>query len=398
MRTYFDKHLKNEQLFKKYPAFTVHRKGYHPARTRRKLLGDSEFVPGRVVPFLFKPFDDRWLYWEPLHKLLNRPRPELMGYYIRSDPSGFKPVNGQLAIVASQTPRRVGAARPCVTSAVPGFHAVDPDAKVLPRIRPPGGLEGFGGGEEEDYITNILPDWLEAARAAGVEGDPVAVGDVIFYSLIAIMNARAWIEAIGTDNHDFPGVPLPSNPELLHRAAEVGKQLAYLFDPFSAVDGVTTGRIKPVLGRVAVPDRPRSRTLISGSTKRGGCYVEEGGGSILWGDELGWRNVPLEVWEFSVGGFQVLPKWLGYRHHQRDGYTLSDLDFEAVTHICRRIAAVLLLEPECERLYQAALASPLETQQVEADPRRPRLYSPSEGRGPARRVADKRLEFGPESS
>jgi len=359
MRTYFDKGLKNEQVFKRYPAFTIQRERYDPARTRSKLIGDSEFVPERIVPFLFKPFDRRWLYWEPLHKLLNEPRRELVDYYIRNTPAGFKVVDGQLAIVASQTPRRPGAARPTVTAGVPGFESIDPNARVLPRIRPPEDLGGLGGGEE-DYRTNISPNWLSAARLVGVAGDDLSVGDMILYALISIMNAPAWIDSIGTDNDDFPGVPIPSNPDLLRQAAKLGEQLALLSDPFTPVNGVTDGKIKPVFGRIAVPDRPLSRKLTAGSTQRGGSYVEGNGGAILWNGELGWRNVPLEVWEFSVGGFQVLPKWLGYRHHRRDGYALTDADIEAVTYICRRIAAIRDLHTACEEIYQAALASPLE--------------------------------------
>jgi len=29
-----------------------------------------------------------------------------------------------------------------------------------------------------------------------------------------------------------------------------------------------------------------------------------------------WKNVPLEVWEYRIGGYQVLKKWLSYREEK----------------------------------------------------------------------------------
>jgi hypothetical protein len=28
-----------------------------------------------------------------------------------------------------------------------------------------------------------------------------------------------------------------------------------------------------------------------------------------------WRNVPASVWEYTIGGYQVIKKWLSYREH-----------------------------------------------------------------------------------
>ena len=55
-----------------------------------------------------------------------------------------------------------------------------------------------------------------------------------------------------------------------------------------------------------------------------------------------WRNVPAAVWEYRLGGYQVLKKWLSYHEHAVLGRPLR---FEAVRHFtdtARRIGAILL--------------------------------------------------------
>src|SRR5439155_11585258 len=164
MVDYFDRELADARLFERHPQFAVTREGYNAARTREGLLRDSAYDEENVVPFLFKPFDCRWLYWEIRHGLLHRTRLELRPYYNEN----------QVFIVAPQTPRRPGAARPAVTRAVPGFHSVDPDARALPRIAPAHltGAEGqeelgFAGDVEAEWISNIEPRWIAAATMRG---------------------------------------------------------------------------------------------------------------------------------------------------------------------------------------------------------------------------------------
>src|SRR6186713_3310502 len=36
-----------------------------------------------------------------------------------------------------------------------------------------------------------------------------------------------------------------------------------------------------------------------------------------------WRNVPRQVWEYTLGGYQVLKKWLSYREEALLGRPLS---------------------------------------------------------------------------
>ena len=66
-----------------------------------------------------------------------------------------------------------------------------------------------------------------------------------------------------------------------------------------------------------------------------------------------WKNVPLPVWNFTVGGYQVMKKWLSYREEKLLGraLTLDELDY--VTAMARRLAALVSLQTKLDENYRA---------------------------------------------
>ena len=56
-----------------------------------------------------------------------------------------------------------------------------------------------------------------------------------------------------------------------------------------------------------------------------------------------WRNVPSAVWNYKLGGYQVLKKWLSYRESKVLGRPLLPEEVQHFTDTARRIAAVLAL-------------------------------------------------------
>jgi hypothetical protein len=66
-----------------------------------------------------------------------------------------------------------------------------------------------------------------------------------------------------------------------------------------------------------------------------------------------WGNVPSRVWGYALGGNQVMKKWLSYREKALLGRGLTLEEMTEVTHMARRIAALLLLQPALDRNYHA---------------------------------------------
>ena len=66
-----------------------------------------------------------------------------------------------------------------------------------------------------------------------------------------------------------------------------------------------------------------------------------------------WRNIPEKVWNYYIGGYQVIKKWLSYREQPLLGRPLPPGEVEEVTHMARRLAAIVLMEPALNANYQA---------------------------------------------
>lgn len=356
MRDFFDAEIRDAELRERHPGFAVRRQDFNLAQTRSRLLAGSGFNERRIIPFLYRPFDVRWLYWEPEAKLLNRPRPDLMPYYYDAP--------DQVFLSCPQTPRRIHAARPSVGNSVPCFESADPNCRVMP-------LWGVGyesreadllGGQvaiefgATRRVPNIEKRWVDAVKAI-TGGDEEAAAQALFYSLVAIMNSPEWLDAVPIDGDDFSEVPVPADARSLRDAETLGRKIADLSNPLAEVSGVTT-KIRDDLRYLGVPVvEPGKATVLSAKTgQQGGVWDDAlGAGRIVWGDGH-WANVPRQVWDFVVGGYPVIGKWLSYRV----GRTLSDEDLDYVSGLVRRIAALLDLADECNRLYNAAAKHPLE--------------------------------------
>jgi hypothetical protein len=346
MRDYFDSSLSFDKLVERYPGFGVERIGYDPQAVRKKLLASSSFSEEKLVRFLYRPFDVRWLYWEPDHKLLNRARKTQIPYWIS--------VPNQRCLVMPQTPRRFHATRPLVSTCVVSFAAAEPDARLFP-LHEPSAFHGAVGtlATAASPTPAVGPEWVAAARKSGVAGSDEDIADAMFHALVATMNAPSWLNEQPVEADDFPQVPIASDPIELMNAASIGRRIAALNDPTVDVPTVTSGSIDPVLAAIGVPDTGGTVELEFGRFGRDGGRRQ--GEDVLWADGAGWRNIPEEVWGFNACGHSVLPKWLSYRV----GRTLSSSQRQAFMLLCRRVAAIRALEADCDRIYKVALGSPL---------------------------------------
>ena len=60
-------------------------------------------------------------------------------------------------------------------------------------------------------------------------------------------------------------------------------------------------------------------------------------------DNARWSNVPAAAWNYKLGGYQVLKKWLSYRESKVLGRSLLPDEVQYFTNTARRIAAILML-------------------------------------------------------
>ena len=67
---------------------------------------------------------------------------------------------------------------------------------------------------------------------------------------------------------------------------------------------------------------------------------------IYLNGEAFWSNIPAAVWNYRLGGYQVLKKWLSYREHPILGRALKMEEIQHFTDMGRRIQRIIMSMPQ----------------------------------------------------
>ena len=96
----------------------------------------------------------------------------------------------------------------------------------------------------------------------------------------------------------------------------------------------------PGQGRVAARDyTDAERTALADAIPTLGDTTFD----VYLNDRAYWRNVPAAVWNYQLGGYHVLKKWLSYRESKILGRPLFPGEVHHFTDTARRISAIIQL-------------------------------------------------------
>ena len=144
---------------------------------------------------------------------------------------------------------------------------------------------------------------------------------------------------------DFPRVPRPESVELFRKLAEAGRDLLALHlletPQLGKSNTSYAGPRNPEVGRVGWS--AGTVWLDAGRTNAREGHRATNPGSI------GFRDVPEEVWDFHIGGYQVCHKWL----KDRKGRTLSDGDIAHYQKIVVALSETIRLMAEIDEVIEA---------------------------------------------
>ena len=367
---YFNPDLSHEEIARLYPSVMNPSARFNPRSVRDSLLKRDE--PGEksgIVQYAYRPFDNRWLYWEAETKLLDEKRAD------------YKPhvFEGNLWLSSAQHLRK-GAEEPqtCCTPHIGSLHLIERGANMFPAWLRDDGLRLDGDGLQRrpnlSPTAQLYLEWL----GLGVED--------LFHHVLAVLHDPAYREAnAGALRMEWPRIPLPGWPdgdiggaaEELAASAERGGELAALLDPETPVPGVTTGTLRPEMASIGVPatadgrnmtgddfevtvgwghfstgdavmpgqGRTEERPYTAGERAALGEAMTTLGEStvdVYLNDQAYWRNVPINVWNYKLGGYQVLKKWLSYREYRVLRRALLPEEVQHFTDVGRRIGGILL--------------------------------------------------------
>ena len=365
---YFDPALSHEEIARRYPKVMESTARFDARAVRDALLKRGGPDGSGFVRFAYRPFDNRWLYWEKDGPLLDRPRPDYR-------PHVFE---GNVWLSAAQHLRK-GADEPQAwrTEHMGSLHLIERGALMFPACLR---SEGFAMGDGTETSANLSASATRCLSRLGL-----GVKDLFHHVLATLHDPRYRESNAGALRMEWPRIPLPGWPdgkvdgaaETLARSATRGRKLAALLTPEAPVPGVTQAPLRREIAAIAVPSTVRGQNMEADDFAVTAGWGHFGAGDavmpgqgrlvnrtyshaesaalsdalptlgdstfdVYLNDEAFWRNVPACVWEYRLGGYQVLKKWLSYRAKKVLGRDLRLKEVLHFTQTARRIAALLL--------------------------------------------------------
>ena len=380
---YFDPALSHRQIEQGLPQAMRSTKQFQAEQVRADLI-QRGFVPDNILRYCYRPFDMRWLYWEPDRLLLDQSRPAYRQ----------QPFKGNLWLEVRRkqpTPFDHG-----YVVHTPADHFGQGTSRFFPLYL---SLENkqfsYFETDGEGLHPNLSVKAMLYAKALQVTAPN------LFYHLVAMLHTpryRQGHEAALTQ--DWPRLPLPNTKDALRRSALLGQKIVMLLNPEIKVRQVTTGQIRPDLALVGLLTRQSEAESVHkpdlkvtagwGSARANGTvipgpgvvverdYIDteraaiEKGGAVLGlsldqldvylgvktcdvylNETTYWSNIPQKVWHYTLSGYPVIKKWLSYREAGVLGRAITPAEAEEVMNMARRITALRLMTPTLNNNYQA---------------------------------------------
>ena len=405
LRAYFDASVSDEEVAALHSSLLMSGNRIVGPKARAKIQKEHAFDETKIVRYPVKPLDERWCYLANIRPLFSEPSPDLLDMRKLDRPQGFL-ISRDTADKDPEGPPFYFSRFVCDYDSISGHARHFPlwirNGKLKKKVdrETMWLLQEAASQEDSRTLANLSPQVRAYLRGLGLpdpdEAGNESVAGLVWLHVLAIGFGPAYL----TENRDgvrqgWPHVPLPNTLGKLEDSAALGRRIAELLETGKAVVGVTTGSLLPELKTVGVLSKKNSdgefathaqiepatdlKVTAGWSQMQKGGVVMPGAGKVekhsreisapwaatvdvFLNDKVAWRGVPKEAWEYYLGGYQVLKKWLSYREHGTDekpvlGRALTKEEARAFTDIARRVSALVLLQKQLDQNYRAVAAA-----------------------------------------
>ncbi len=274
-----------------------------------------QFDPSKVVRLAYRPFDDRYTYFD--NKLVWRHREKVMKNFLE---------RANVGILFSR-----------MTKGKPFAHAfITNDVSEVIYLSPLTGTNAFNAPlwlyqEDGTRTANFRPEELSKLIVNLTESPtPERVLDYIYAALYSPSYRKKYAEFLKTD---FPRVPIPTSDAEFARLAKLGARLRELH-LLTASDLASYDTTFPIAGSNLVEEVRYWPIFDFRMTWEG---QDEGGHkaqSVEINKTQYFGNVPEVAWNFYIGGYQPAQKWL----KDRKGCELSNEDLDHYQKMIKALA------------------------------------------------------------
>ncbi|MCD6416439.1 MAG: N-6 DNA methylase [Planctomycetes bacterium] len=269
----------------------------------------------KIVSCLYRPFDFRWLFYHSA--LIERGREEVMRHML---------AGRNLALMTCRQLSRLPWAHAMVSDHITDDCMVSNLTRergyLLPLYLDPDASKNNLWEhlhESAERAPNLNTHALAALKDAyGREPSP----EEIFHYVYAVLYAPAYREKYAEFlKIDFPRIPFTADYGLFEKLAALGSRLAQLHL-------LSSGELDPPLARFHGEGDDRVAR-----TKGKGFRYEAEDERVYINADQHFAPVPRDLWEYRIGGYQVLHKWLKDRRERR-------LSLEEIKTYCRVVTAI----------------------------------------------------------
>jgi predicted helicase len=288
--------------------------GWSLTVTRKKVQADANALK-KILPILYRPFDVRYIFYH--EAVIERPRPEVMRHMLAGEnlglilPRRVEHVGAwQHAFITSYISEHVAVSLKTIDYHFPLYLYPSTDSPDM-----------FHQARQPNLAESLLP---KLSAAYGFTPAPEEVLAYIYAVLYSPTYRQQYAQELRTD---FPRLPFTADGGLFRQMAALGQQLIDLHllrNPANAAGVKYQGQGSDVVEKVRY-DAATRRVHINADK-----YFE---------------GITPEMWEYQIGGYQVLEKYL----KDRQGRRLDDP--VRYIHIASAIAETIRLQQQIDAIY-----------------------------------------------
>lgn len=265
----------------------------------------------RIVPILYRPFDKRCTYYTGQSRgFICMPRFEVMNHILLKENLGFYTCRQLVSESWHHIMVSDGITDDCYVS-----NKSRERGYLLPLYLYPD-TENEQGNLFTERTPNLSSDFLSAIRQ---KLGYIPTPEAIFYYAYAIFHSPTYRQRYAEFlKIDFPRLPLTSDDDLFRSLAQKGEELVKLHL-------MESKKLNKLITKYQGDgDNAVTQVIYKATEQR--VYINK---------EQYFAGISPEVWEFKIGGYQVLEKWLKDRKNAK-----RSLSFDDILHYQRVVVAL----------------------------------------------------------
>ena len=380
IKLYFDKGNSLEQLKNTLPGLSTNSADFDAEKARRKILKEENFNSKNLKRYTVRAYDHRTCYYSTVNPLWKRARPEL----------SMQLFEGNKFLLCRKSTSAASEGVPFYfTTSLFARDGIKGHAVAIPFM--------IKEGTSQQKTLSIFADSIKDNISKKVSNYLTNINEKncqkVWYHVLSIGFSTKYLEENALNiKLGYPKIPFPNSVEFLNESSNIGEQIAKLLNSEVNIEEITLN-YSDLNKEIAVISTTTNSTISSdeltlnanwgNKTVQGvmpgkGKYEErvfskeeykifkasgyseqlihqllgETTFDVFLNDHVFWKNIPSKVWNYHIGGYQVIKKWLSYREVSIIKRPLKKDEVREIVNTSRRIMALCLMKQELDSNYE----------------------------------------------